>query len=239
MPATTLQRAAAYAVHLFTASGLVVAFYALLAVEREDYRVAMLLLLVTLVIDGIDGTFARLARVREVLPEMDGKYIDYVIDFFTYAIIPAYFIYKGVNLEAGWRMPLIILILLVSAIYYGRTDMSDGTHFIGFPVLWNAVAFFLFFVLDVGPHWNGVLIVTFAILHFVPVLFAYPSRKGKYFWPTLINTLVFIALFVAIPWVYPARYDWMIWLMIGTVLYYALHAGLETWRVHREGTTAS
>ena len=36
-------------------------------------------------LDGIDGTFARMAKVKEVLPHVDGKMIDYVIDFFTYA----------------------------------------------------------------------------------------------------------------------------------------------------------
>ena len=228
MPATFAQRAAAYAVHLFTASGLVVAFYALLAVERGDYRTAMFLLIATLVIDGIDGTFARLARVREVLPEMDGKYIDYVIDFFTYAIIPAYFFHKAIPVPEGWTMPLVALILLVSAIYYGRTEMSDGAHFIGFPVLWNMVVFYLFFVLEAGAWWNAVLVVVFAVLHFVPILFAYPSRKGRYFWPTLINTIVFITLLVTITWTHPATPDWMRWLMHASVGYYALHALLET-----------
>ena len=227
--ATFLQKSAAYAVHLFTASGLVVAFYALLAIEREDYRAAMLLLIVTLVIDGIDGTFARLARVREVLPEMDGKYIDYVIDFFTYAILPAYFFYKGIDVPETWRMPLVALILLVSAIYYGRTNMSDGTHFIGFPVLWNMVVFYLYFVLDAGAWWNVVIVVTCAVLHFVPILFAYPSRKGRYFWPTLINTLIFIAMLVTITWIYPDEFTWMKWLMHLSVIYYIGHATVETW----------
>ena len=225
---TLAQKTAAYAVHLFTASGLVVAFYALLAVERGDYRSAMFLLIVTLVIDGIDGTFARLARVQEVLPEMDGKYIDYVIDFFTYAILPAFFFYKAVPVPDGWTMPLVALVLLVSALYYGRTEMSDGTHFIGFPVLWNMVVFYLFFVLRAGPVWNAALVILFAVLHFVPILFAYPSRRGRFFWPTLINTLLFIALLVGITWTHPDTPDWMRWLMHASVGYYAAHALVET-----------
>ena len=85
-----MQKLAAWSVHIFTASGLLAGFMGLLAAIEGDYRAAMLWMLATLVIDGVDGTFARMARVGEVLPEVSGKTIDYVIDFFTYCILPAY-----------------------------------------------------------------------------------------------------------------------------------------------------
>ena len=80
----------AWAVHLFTASGLLAGFMALLAMHDHDVRQAMFWLILAFVIDGIDGTFARMAHVTEVLPNMDGKTIDYVVDFFNFAIVPAY-----------------------------------------------------------------------------------------------------------------------------------------------------
>ncbi|MEO1749134.1 MAG: hypothetical protein AAFR27_11065, partial [Pseudomonadota bacterium] len=72
-------------------------------------------------------------NVKEVLPYMDGKTIDYVIDFATYAIIPAYLFY-----EAQLAPPSVLLlstftILMVSAIYYGKEGMvSEDMQFVGF-----------------------------------------------------------------------------------------------------------
>jgi len=117
---TFIQKAAAWSVHLFTSSGLVAGFMAILSINEKDWRMAMIWLIVALIIDGIDGTFARLARAKEVLPEMDGKTIDYVIDFANYAIIPAYFFYEAQLVEEAWRFPLTAMILLVSALYYGK-----------------------------------------------------------------------------------------------------------------------
>jgi len=91
------QKIAAWSVHLFTASGLLAGFMGLIAAISGDYQASMLWILATLVIDGIDGTFARMAKVKEVLPQVDGKTIDYVIDFFTYAILPAYLFFIAVE----------------------------------------------------------------------------------------------------------------------------------------------
>src|SRR3712207_3155121 len=51
-----------------------------------------------LVVDGIDGTFARAARVKERLPRIDGDALDLIIDYITYVLIPALMI---------WRMGLL------------------------------------------------------------------------------------------------------------------------------------
>ena len=110
---TLLEKSLAWSVHIFTASGLWAGFMAILAINHHNWRSAMFWLLACLIIDGIDGTFARMFRVKEVLPYMDGKTIDYVIDFATYAIIPAYFFYESELVTADWRLPLTFLILMV------------------------------------------------------------------------------------------------------------------------------
>ena len=144
-PPTFTQKTLAWAVHIFTASGLLCGFMAILAINEKDWRTTMFWLLACLVIDGIDGTFARLLKVKEVLPFMDGKMMDYVIDFATYAIIPAYFFYETELVTANWKLPLTFLILLVSALYYGKVGMvSVDNYFMGFPVLWNMVIFIWF-----------------------------------------------------------------------------------------------
>ena len=53
----------AWAVHAFSASGAVLALLAVLAIDGHRWTEAMLWLFAALVVDGIDGTFARAARV--------------------------------------------------------------------------------------------------------------------------------------------------------------------------------
>lgn len=190
---TFRQKTAAWLVHAFTASGIVAGFFALVAISERHFGLAFGLLFVAVIIDGVDGTLARWCKVEEVLPWMSGKTMDYVIDFATYAIIPAYLIYaatqNGVPPEQGgvYLVPDALrgwsatLILLISTLYYGKKGMvSDDLYFIGFPVLWNLVAFYLYYVLALPPIWNFVLILVFSILHFVPLKYVYPSRTEQH-----------------------------------------------------------
>jgi phosphatidylcholine synthase len=225
-----LQKTLAWSVHVFTASGLLAGFMALLAVKAHDWRTAMLWLIVALIIDGIDGTFARLFKTKEVLPFMDGKTMDYVIDFATYAIIPAYMFYEVALVPQVWLLPLTFVILIVSALYYGRTGMvSTDNYFIGFPVLWNMVLYYYIFVIDAEPLTYVVLTLIFAILHFVPVKFAYPSQNDYLKIPTIINTVLFIFTLALLVFYYPKQPFWLVILAYATVVYYALLAIYDTW----------
>lgn len=169
------QQIGAWSVHLFTSSGIVAGFMAIVAIADERFLWAFFWLFVALIIDGIDGTFARIFRVTEVLPLMSGKTIDYVVDFCNYAVVPAYLIYAA-KLDGVYLLPDHLrlwgaaIILLVSTIYYGKEGMvSSDYYFIGFPVMWNLVAFYLYYVFNLSPIANFVLVVIFAILHFVPL----------------------------------------------------------------------
>ena len=225
-----LEKILAWSVHLFTASGLVAGFMAILAINESQWREAMLWLLVCLVIDGVDGTFARLFKVKEVLPHMDGKTIDYVIDFATYAIIPAYFFHQAELVNEDWALPCTAIILLVSAIYYGKDGMvSNDMYFVGFPVLWNMVVFFMFFVFNFSSTGNVILIITFAILHFVPIKFVYPSQGQRFKKLTIFNTVIFIAASVATLYIYPKKNFWLSSSVIATGVYYGLMAIYNTW----------
>ncbi len=193
MKYSLIQKILALSVHAFTSSGIVVGFLAILAITEHEFQEAMLWLFLALIIDGIDGTFARMFRVREVLPNFDGKMIDAVIDFATYAIIPAYFIYEAPLLPTDFRLLGAAIILLVSAMYYGKDGMiSSDYYFVGFPVMWNMVAFYLFFVVDFSEWVNFVLVVIFAIMHFIPIKFLYPSRTMKFRWLNIVVSVLFI-----------------------------------------------
>jgi phosphatidylcholine synthase len=80
----TKEKIFAWAVHLFTASGVVFAALALLAILDNQPQHCVLWLSVSLVIDGVDGTLARKFRVKNVLPQVDGSALDLIIDYLNY-----------------------------------------------------------------------------------------------------------------------------------------------------------
>lgn len=67
MPTAT-QRLAAWLVHAFTLTGLAWATLAGVALIEGDYTAMWLWLGIALVVDAVDGTLARKARVKDVIP---------------------------------------------------------------------------------------------------------------------------------------------------------------------------
>jgi phosphatidylcholine synthase len=207
---------------------------AILAINDKNWRIAMAWLFVALVIDGIDGTFARKFKTKEVLPKINGKTMDYVIDFANYAIIPAYFFYNAELVNSAWNLPLSFLILLVSVIYYGKEGMvSDDYYFVGFPVMWNVVVFFLIFVFSLNEFGNAAIIVIFSILHFVPVKFAYPSRAIHLKTLTLIFTAIMLTAMPLIVWIYPNAPNWLKWIAIASLTYFGVLAVVDTFGLRK------
>jgi phosphatidylcholine synthase len=170
----------AWLVHLFTATGAMLALFALLAIEQGNWRLALLWLFVALVVDGIDGTFARWARVKEKAARVDGDTLDLVIDFLTYVFVPMLFVWRAGLIPPGIALWLAAAILFSSLYLFARTDMkTDDGYFRGFPSLWNLVAFYLF-ALDVAPTIGAVIVVALALLTFAPVHFVHPFRVRDY-----------------------------------------------------------
>lgn len=225
-----LAKALAWSVHVLTASGILVGLMAIIAIADHEWRDAMLWLFLGLLIDGIDGTFARLFRVKEVLPNMDGKAIDYVIDFANYALIPAYFCYESGLVPDQWRLLAAFLMLLVAAIYYGKSGMvSEDLYFVGFPVLWNLAVFYLFFVTEFGVWGNLGMIVFLSILHFVPIKFLYPSQTSAFRYLNVAVTVIFFGVNTALLWLYPESPAFLQWISLAVVVYFGGMAVYETW----------
>src|SRR5436305_15160511 len=95
----------AWGAHLFTSMGLVAAAGIAVLIVRGDagsFRAAFALMIVATVIDAVDGTLARAARVREVLPEFDGRRLDDIIDFQTYTSLPLLLVWGWQLLPGSW-----------------------------------------------------------------------------------------------------------------------------------------
>jgi phosphatidylcholine synthase len=171
-----MRLAAAWLVHLFTASGVVLALLALEATYREEWRLALLWLLTALAVDGIDGTLARAAKVKEVLPRIDGEAFDLIVDYLNYVFVPAVFIVRAELVPPSLALPLGAAMLLSSVYVFVRRDMkTEDNYFRGFPALWNVVALYLF-AAQPGPTVGAVAVIVLSVLSFAPVVFVHPFR---------------------------------------------------------------
>lgn len=175
-----LRTAAAWGVHVFTGSGVVLALLALLAVEDREFGLALLWLLIALAIDGVDGSLARWARVKERAARIDGDTLDLVVDYLTYVFIPTLFILRAELVPPSLALLLAALIQYSSLYLFARTDMkTDDGYFRGFPALWNLVAFYLF-VTQPGQAAGAGIVLLFVVLTFAPVHFVHPFRVRDY-----------------------------------------------------------
>ena len=83
--------ALAWLVHLYTALGAVVAFVTIIFIEQFKFQEAFWLMSLAVVIDATDGTLARAARVKQILPWFDGDRLEDIIDYANYVIVPCWF----------------------------------------------------------------------------------------------------------------------------------------------------
>ena len=170
----------AWLVHAFTATGALWALLALMAVEERDWTLALVWLAVALFVDGIDGTLARWARIKEKAPRIDGDTLDLVIDYLTFVLVPTLFLWRAELIPPNLAPWLAGAILISSLYVFARTDMkTDGGYFRGFPALWNLVAFYLF-VLQARPEIGAVVVVLLVAATFAPIHFVHPFRVREY-----------------------------------------------------------
>src|SRR3712207_635256 len=153
-------RILAAGVHLFTASGLLLALAMVHFSYLQDVRTVLWLFLAAMVIDGVDGFLARAARVKTVLPNVDGALLDNIVDFITYAFAPMLLLWVAGYLPGGIAGGAVAgAVLLASAYQFCRTDAKTDDHFFrGFPSYWNIVAFYVV-VLGLGQVATVVLLL--------------------------------------------------------------------------------
>lgn len=170
----------AFAVHVLTASGGAMALLALLAAARGAWPQMFLWLGLALIVDGVDGPLARRLQVAERLPRWSGDVLDLVIDFLTYAFVPAFAIAVGGLLPPIASVVLPLAIVITAGIYFADREMKmSGNYFRGFPALWNAAAFYLFLLRP--PPWIGTIIIAVLLaLTFAPFRFIHPVRVGQW-----------------------------------------------------------
>lgn len=173
---TPWRLAAAWSVHLFTASGTICTFGALWSILQNDIRLAFFWLSAAVAIDAADGALARLVRVKEVVPVFDGAKLDDIVDYMTFVMAPVFLMVATGLLEGPLGFVAAGAALLASAYRFCHVAAKTTDHFFtGFPSYWNIIAFYLY-VFHVPSGFNAILILVLAVLVFVPLRFIYPSR---------------------------------------------------------------
>ena len=192
----------AWCVHLYTAVGLLAAAaIATLLVQggSSAFRWSFGLMAFATFVDSTDGTLARKIKIKEVLPNFDGRKLDDITDFLTYTFLPLLLIWRAQLLPARTDWCLLLPLLASAYGFCQSAAKTDDGYFLGFPSLWNVVAFYLY-VLQVPP-WGALgIVVALAFLTFVPSRYLYTSQPGR------LNTALNL---LAVCWV--PMLGWMLW----------------------------
>lgn len=175
-----MERLRAWMIHCFTATGSLAGLMALVSILEGNPTRVLLWLIVAMAIDAADGPLARRFQTGKALPYVDGAILDHVIDYFTYTIIPAVFLYRFELLPGKWALIGSGAILMTSLYCFANRDLKTRDHFFtGFPAIWNLVVL-AFFVLRTPYLLNAVTVIAGVLLTFVPIKVVHPFRVKKY-----------------------------------------------------------
>ena len=201
--------ALAFSVHIFTACGAGVALLAMVAAVSHDWALMFGWLGVALLIDGLDGPLARAVDTKQSAPRWSGDVLDLVVDFTTYVFVPAYAIMAADLMPREWALPAGFVIAVTAALYFADGNMkSDDNHFIGFPAVWNLIAFYLLLLRPTA--WVTILtIAAFAIMTFLPIKFVHPIRVRRLRWLTLAALALWAVLALVAVWQGLAPHSWV------------------------------
>ncbi len=161
---------------MLTASGAALGLLALLFAIEGAWEAMFISLGVAALVDGIDGPLARRFKVGELAPRWSGDTLDLVVDFITYVFVPAYAIGASGYLPDVLALPAACAIVVSGALYFADRNMKTAdNYFLGFPGVWNVVAFYVF-ALQPNEWINVLAIIAFVGLTFAPVKFVHPLR---------------------------------------------------------------
>jgi phosphatidylcholine synthase len=199
------QKLLAYAVHIYTAMGLLCGALIAADILQQNYRRAFLWMIVAVLIDATDGTFARKFRVKDVVPHIDGRKLDDIVDYVNYTFLPLLMIGSANWLPSpAWLWVSVPLVASVFAfVHTGAKEETNG-FFLGFPSYWNVFAFYTAVWLSEFDRWIVLAIaLVLSGLSVLPLRFVYPNRAPKWRKAFVIGALAWLAIIAAILWYYP------------------------------------
>lgn len=207
---------------MFTASGVLWGFLAILAVFNENWTAFFVWMALSVFVDAFDGLLARRARVKEFVPGFDGALLDNMVDFLNYVVVPAIFIYAYGLLPERLALLGVCLVMLSSSYQFCQSDAkTDDHYFKGFPSYWNILAFYLF-VFNLSPMANFIITIILVILVFVPIKYVYPTRTVRFQKLTMPLSVIWGLTCVVILFQHPNHSTNLLWLSLAFPVYYII-----------------
>jgi phosphatidylcholine synthase len=203
---------------------------AIISAIGGDARAALLWLAAATFIDATDGALARLADVGRTAALIDGARLDDIVDYVTYVVVPGLIVWR-LDLLPPVAGPWVVAATIVaSALGFARRDAKTDDHFFtGFPSYWNIVAVYLA-AWRLPPWAAATILLTLAVLVFVPIRYVYPSRTVVLRPLTLGLGAIWAVLFLAVIWLLPEPPRWLVWASLVFPVYYV---ALSLWLTAR------
>jgi phosphatidylcholine synthase len=231
--------AAAWLIHVYTATGAAIAMLTVMAVIEGEIVRALWLGLAAMVVDGTDGMLARRLEVKRHIPWFDGALLDNIVDYLTYAFTPMVLLWSAGYLGDGFSATVLAVIpLLASAYQFCRVDAKTDDHlFLGFPSYWNVLALYVV-VLDLDTTAVAVLLLVCAALVFIPVGYVYPSRTDTLWHLTWALTTLWLVSYAVLLDQVEDPSPWWLAISLGYVVYYVALSLYLTFRRAKEPVAA-
>jgi phosphatidylcholine synthase len=191
-PSVRARRVFGLSVHVLTASGAAAAVLALKAAVEGDFTMTFAWLGAALFVDGIDGTLARAAKVKETAAYIDGIILDLVVDFLTYVIVPVVALWRSDLIPSPLSFWIGLVVTVASALYFADIRMkTKDLWFRGFPAIFNVLALYLF-VFKMSGLVNAAVLLVATVLMFAPIVFVHPLRVERLRLLTVLMTIAWL-----------------------------------------------
>ena len=227
-----------YAVHVYTASGIIPAFFAAVEIASPvtDPRWVFFYLLITLAIDATDGPLARRFHVKHTAAKIDGRTIDDLLDYLTFAFLPLLLVWRMDWLPAGtgWTVSLAMGASLFGFANRDAKDEANG-FFRGFPSYWNIYAFYAGLMTALWGPWPAAVLLWFLTLATVaPLWLIYPNLAPQPLrtW-LLVGAAIWTLIVVVILPSYPQVSPFWFWLSLLYPAFYTAASFYQARRVRR------
>lgn len=229
------RRLTGWLVHAFTASGACIGLLSLLSIYQHQYLTTFWLMIAAIVIDAVDGMFARLIKIKIAVPEIDGELLDNIVDFLNYTIVPAFFLLVAGLLPVEGRLLCVMIITFSSTYQFSQADAKTEDHFFkGFPSYWNIAVFYLFFW-QMNKWANLGVLLGLAILSFIPIKYIYPSRLDYLTRSVSLRCLMLLATVLwgitiaGLLWIYPDTNQTLVSVSMAYLILYVAISLYRTW----------
>jgi CDP-diacylglycerol--serine O-phosphatidyltransferase len=198
--------------NLFTSAGLFAGFYSVIATLNHDYRIAAVMILVSMLCDTLDGRIARLTRSASSF----GVQYDSLADMIAFGVAPGILVYTWALRPWGrWGWLAATLYVTCGALRLARFNVQVGSverrHFVGLPipaaaaVIASTVLFYYYRHGQGDPNKHVfMLLLIYAVAGLMVSEFRYFSFKEvklhrRHPFPVLLALIVLIMLTIGAP----------------------------------------